>query len=312
MDFFKISNLKEINKDTKRRVAALGFFDGIHLAHKEIIVSTVNKARATNKISTLITFDKSPKEYFTKTKLNLITPEHIKLKILDELGIDEVYIIEFNDLFRKLTKEKFVDDVLVRLNVDDVYCGYDYSFGYQGQGSPEFIKEYTDYNINVNVIEKQLLNGEKISTTKIRELIKNGDLSSYYKFTGRPYKLSGEVVKGRQLGRTINFPTANINLVDNCVVPEKLGVYITKVKVLGKYYKGITNIGRNPTVSNLDKIFVETHILDFDKEIYGEFIELEFYKFIRSEKKFNNLDDLKLQLELDREIAYKENLENII
>lgn len=311
MDFFKISNLEDINKDKKRRVVALGFFDGIHLAHKEIIMNTIKNARENNKVATLITFDKSPKEYFTKTKLNLITPEHIKLQILSELGLDELYIIEFNDFFRNLTKEQFVDEVLLKLNIDEVYCGYDYSFGYKGKGSPEFIREYSNNKINVHILDKKLLNGEKISTTKIRELVISGNLQSYYNFVGRPYKLSGEVIKGRQLGRTINFPTANISLADNCVVPEKLGVYITRVRVLGKYYKGITNIGKNPTVSNENKIFIETHILDFDKDIYGEIIELEFYKFIRSEQKFNNLEELKLQLEKDRIVANKENLKNI-
>lgn len=304
MKFYEISNLNEIKKDNNSRIVALGFFDGLHIAHAEIIKNTINKAKKENKISTLITFDKSPKEYFTKKKIKQVTPTKTKKTLLEKMGLEELYILEFNDELRFLDKDDFIKKVLIKLNITEAYCGDDYLFGYKGEGTPKYIEQYTD-KIKVNILPIKNIFENKISTTKLKEFIKQGNFKEYTLFTKRAYEISGKIISGKQLGRTINFPTANLFVEKEFLIPEKLGVYITKVLVRDKLYTGITNIGKNPTVSNDDNITIETHILNFDKEIYGENITLYFYEFLRFEKKFKNMEELKVQLTLDKEIAEK-------
>ena len=303
MKLLEISQLDNIQNDNEQRVVALGFFDGVHIAHQEIIKKTVEHAKKHSLLSTLITFDKSPKEYFAKEKIKLITPKEDKINIIKKLGIDELIILEFNDKLRNITKEEFIDKVLLKINTTEVYCGYDYAFGYKGEGNSTFISEHTQNQINVNVIPQVKKDNIKISSTNLREKILEGNFEEYFEFTHRFYELRGTVVKGRQLGRTINFPTANLQVEHDYLLPEKLGVYITLVKVRDVYYKGITNIGNNPTVSTENKLFIETHILDFDMDIYDEQIELYFVTFIRPEMKFANIDELKEQLTKDKELA---------
>lgn len=297
MEIFNISDISEIEKENKKRVAALGFFDGIHKAHQKIIGDTVKEA-GEEFISVVITLDKSPKEYFGKTSEESLTPTNKKNELLRELGVDEVYYLEFNEKLQNLSAEEFINNILKKLNVEKVFCGFDYRFGFKGLGTPDLIK---DSGIEVMVQEKQKIDEEKISTTVLKEFVRNGEFLKYKEYTGRFYSISGLVVKGRQLGRTINFPTANLELDGKYLLPETNGVYVTKIKVNNKIYKSVTNIGYNPTVSDeKNKKFIETHILDFDEDIYGEKIEIYFYEFLRKEQKFESFDHLKEQLKLDK------------
>ena len=297
MEIFNISDISEIKEENKKRVAALGFFDGIHKAHQKIIGDAVKEA-GEEFISVVITLDKSPKEYFGKTSEESLTPINKKNKLLTSLGVDEVYYLEFNEKLQNLSAEEFINNILKKLNVDKVFCGFDYRFGFKGLGTPDLIK---DSGIEVMIQEKQKIDEEKISTTVLKEFVRNGEFLKYKEYTGRFYSISGLVVKGRQLGRTINFPTANLELDDKYLLPEMNGVYITKIKVNNKIYKSVTNIGYNPTVSDeKNKKFIETHILDFDEDIYGEKIEIYFYEFLRKEQKFESFDHLKEQLKLDK------------
>ena len=298
MEIFNISDISEIKKENKKRVVALGFFDGIHKAHQKIIGSAVVEATEKGFKSAVITLDKSPKEYFGKTSEESLTPTNKKNELLTNLGVDEVYYLEFNEKLQNLSAEEFINNILKKLNVDKVFCGFDYRFGYKGLGTPDLIK---DNGIEVMVQEKQKIDEEKISTTVLKEFVKKGEFSKYKEYTGRYYSISGLVVKGRQLGRTINFPTANLELDGKYLLPETNGVYITKIKVNNNIYKSVTNIGYNPTVSDeKNKKFIETHILDFDEDIYGEKIEIYFYEFLRKEQKFESFDHLKEQLKLDK------------
>ena len=297
MEIFNISDISEIEKENKKRVAALGFFDGIHKAHQKIIGDTVKEA-GEEFISVVITLDKSPKEYFGKTSEESLTPTNKKNELLRELGVDEVYYLEVNEKLQNLSAEEFINNILKKLNVEKVFCGFDYRFGFKGLGTPDLIK---DSGIEVMVQEKQKIDEEKISTTVLKEFVRNGEFLKYKEYTGRFYSISGLVVKGRQLGRTINFPTANLELDGKYLLPETNGVYVTKIKVNNKIYKSVTNIGYNPTVSDeKNKKFIETHILDFDEDIYGEKIEIYFYEFLRKEQKFESFDHLKEQLKLDK------------
>lgn len=297
MEIFNISKFDEIKSDENKRVAALGFFDGIHKAHQNIIGEAIEEAGEKFK-SIVITLDKSPKEYFGKTSEESLTPINKKNELLKELGVEEVYYLEFNEHLQNLSAEEFIELILKKLNVEKVFCGFDYRFGNRGLGTPDLIK---DSSIEVMIQEKQKIDEEKISTTVLKEFVRNGEFLKYKEYTGRFYSISGLVVKGRQLGRTINFPTANLELDDKYLLPEMNGVYITKIKVNNKIYKSVTNIGYNPTVSDeKNKKFIETHILDFDEDIYGEKIEIYFYEFLRKEQKFESFDHLKEQLKLDK------------
>ena len=297
MEIFNISKFDEIKSDKSKRVAALGFFDGIHKAHQKIIGSAVEAAEK-GFISAVITLDKSPKEYFGKTSEESLTPTNKKNELLKNLGVDEVYYLEFNEKLQNLSAEEFINNILKKLNVDKVFCGFDYRFGFKGLGTPDLIR---DSGIEVIVLEKEKIDEEKISTTVLKEFVRKGEFSKYNEYTGRFYSISGLVVKGRQLGRTINFPTANLELDGKYLLPETNGVYITKIKVNNKIYKSVTNIGYNPTVSDeKNKKFIETHILDFNEDIYGEKIEIYFYEFLRKEQKFESFDHLKEQLKLDK------------
>ena len=298
MEIFNISDISEIKKENKKRVAALGFFDGIHKAHQKIIGSAVVEATEKGFKSAVITLDKSPKEYFGKTSEESLTPTNKKNELLTSLGVDEVYYLEFNEKLQNLSAEEFINNILKKLNVDKVFCGFDYRFGFKGLGTPDLIR---DSGIEVIVLEKEKIDEEKISTTVLKEFVRKGEFSKYNEYTGRFYSISGLVVKGRQLGRTINFPTANLELDGKYLLPETNGVYITKIKVNNKIYKSVTNIGYNPTVSDeKNKKFIETHILDFNEDIYGEKIEIYFYEFLRKEQKFESFDHLKEQLKLDK------------
>ena len=297
MEIFNISDISEIKEENKKRVAALGYFDGIHKAHQKIIGCSVDAAEKGYKPA-VITLDKSPKEYFGKTSEESLTPINKKNELLMNLGVDEVYYLEFNEKLQNLSAEEFINNILKKLNVEMVFCGFDYRFGFKGLGTPDLIKES---GIEVMVQEKQKIDEEKISTTVLKEFVRKGEFSKYKEYTGRFYSISGLVVKGRQLGRTINFPTANLELDGKYLLPETNGVYVTKIKVNNKIYKSVTNIGYNPTVSDeKNRKFIETHILDFDEDIYGEKIEIYFYEFLRKEQKFESFDHLKEQLKLDK------------
>ena len=297
MEIFNISDISDIKEENKNRVAALGFFDGIHKAHQSIIGRAVEAAEK-GYISAVITLDKSPKEYFGKTSEESLTPTNKKNELLENLGVNEVYYLEFNEKLQNLSAEEFINNILKKLNVDKVFCGFDYRFGFKGLGTPDLIK---DSGIEVTVQEKEKIDGEKISTTVLKEFVRKGEFPKYKKYTGRFYSISGLVVKGRQLGRTINFPTANLELDGKYLLPDTNGVYTTKIKVNNKIYKSVTNIGYNPTVSDeKNKKFIETHILEFDEDIYGERIEIYFYEFLRKEQKFESFDRLKEQLKLDK------------
>ena len=186
-----------------------------------------------------------------------------------------------------LSAADFIDNILKKLNIEKVFCGFDYRFGNKGLGTPELISEN---GIDVNVQEEQMIEGEKISTTALKKFVRDGEFQKYREYSGRYYSISGLVVKGRQLG-----------LSEKYLLPETNGVYITKIKVHGEIYKSITNIGYNPTVSSgKNKKFIETYILDFDEDIYDEKIEIFFYEFLRKEQKFESFNHLKEQLKLDK------------
>lgn len=305
MKIYNISDFNEIEKDNKNRYAALGFFDGVHKAHTHIINEMIEQVDE-DTVPVVITLDRSPKEYFAKTSDEQLTPLKKKSRIFEELGVEEVYYLEFNEKLQNLEASDYVNLILNKLNVKKVFCGYDYRFGHRGFGTAEYLEES---GLLVSIHEKEELDSIRISTTSLKKFVKEHDFKSYIDFAGRPYSILGTVVQGRQLGRTINFPTANLDMKDRYLLPEVNGVYITKTRVKGKLYKSITNIGFNPTVSKeKNKKFIETHILDFDEDIYGEEIEVFFYEFLRPEQKFESFNHLKEQLKKDKAVCEEKNI----
>ena len=207
----------------------------------------------------------------------------------------------------KFSPEQFIKYLCEKFNVKGIVVGFNYRFGYKNSGDVNLLKKLAKaYNYQLYVMEPCVYNEEVISSTKIRQALIRGVLNEANEMLTRPFFIRGEVVHGKQLGRTIGFPTANLNFSKDIILP-KIGVYYTNVLWNNKMYKGITSIGNNPTV-NGEKITLETFILDFDKDIYDEEIYVYFIKFLREEKKFASIENLKNQLKLDAKIASKENM----
>jgi len=279
----------------------LGNFDGLHIGHMALINTLIRESQLNGLSSIVYTFTKHPENILRK---KLITPllltEQKKIALLSEISLDYLYFDEFNEEFSRLTPEEFVRDVLInKLHIRLAVVGYDYRFGYKGEGEITLLKELgKKYGFRVIVISAIKCGNQVISSTKIRECIINGELDTSYKLLGRNYSITAEVVSGRRIGNTIGFPTANIHPERFLVLPAN-GVYITKTLLDGKLYNSMTNVGYNPTFEDVKEKTVETHIIDFNQDIYGKKIEVFFLKKIRDEKKFKSVERLIEQIAKD-------------
>jgi riboflavin kinase/FMN adenylyltransferase len=236
----------------------------------------------------------------------LLMDNNRKVKILRIHKVDIVCFQEFNIEFMKMTPKEFVEFLVLKYKVKGFVVGFNYKFGYKNLGNVELLKKLQNkYGYELYVMEPCTYNGEVISSTRIRKSLEDGEVLDASRMLSLPYTLSGEVIHGKKLGRTIGFPTANLKYNQNFILP-KIGVYYTNIKVNNNIYKGITSVGNNPTVEG-KTLTIETYILDFNKDIYGETIDISFIKKIRDEKKFNSLEDLKDQLEKDESFAKNEN-----
>jgi len=286
---------------------ALGSFDGLHIGHLSLIYKVVEVAKNNNGKSMVFTFKNHPKTLINKEDApKLLMDNKKKAEILEINNVDIVCFKEFDLEFMKIKPEEFIESLIVEYNIKGFVVGFNYKFGYKNLGNVELLKELQKkYQYELYVMEPCTYKNEVVSSTRIRKLLEDGDVFEAGRMLSIPYALSGEVVHGRKIGRTIGFPTANLKYDENFILP-KIGVYYTNIRVNNNIYKGITSVGKNPTV-NGEKLTVETHILDFSKEIYGEHIEVSFIKKIRDEIKFNSLDELKDQLEKDKSFARDEN-----
>ncbi len=285
----------------KKRVVAIGFFDGLHKGHKALTDMANSIAKEKNLIPTIFTFDKHPIEAITGEKIPyLINCEYRREELLQISHCEDVIFWEFNKDNASIEWDEFVVDVLInRYNVAHIVTGIDFRFGKEGRGNSKKLEEFCrELNIGFTAVPKILIDGERVSSSKIREFLSVGNIEKANEFLGHPYAISGEVIHGRAQGRLIGFKTANIKMPINMrSVPN--GVYATKVMILGKIYDSVTNIGVIPTFLDQSEVIVETHIFDFDEEIYGEDIEVFLYKFMRPEMKFNGVLELKNQLKND-------------
>ncbi|ANU27990.1 riboflavin biosynthesis protein RibF [Planococcus versutus] len=294
--------------DTGPISLALGFFDGVHKGHQRVIGEAIYQAQQKDLKSAVMTFDPHPSLVLggRKEEVFYITPMQQKMDILESMNVDYCFIVRFTSEFAKLTPEEFIEFFVKNLQAKHVTAGFDFSFGSKGKGDMRLMKQMSEDHYDVTVAEKLEENDEKISSTRIRELLKQGETAKVYHLLGRPFRISGTVVNGDKRGRTIGFPTANIEPELGAIMPSR-GVYAVKIQVQDNNYNGICNIGYKPTFNNpeVKKQVIEVHILDFAKTIYGEMVEVEWYERIRDEQKFSGIEELKAQIQRDKETAQK-------
>ena len=284
--------------ENRKRVIALGFFDGVHTAHAALLRRAAERAEQLNAVPAAITFDRFPKTMQRGGPVPLInTPADRTFLMEKYCGIREVVVLEFDRALMELPWDAFVTDLLVeQFGCIHVVAGHDYRFGYKGEGNPEKLKALcTELGIGCDIIDKVELDGITVSSTHIRSLIEAGEMEEAHRFLGHPHVLSGPVVGGQQLGRTIGVPTANLIVPEGVVVPA-YGVYATRVIMGQGIYLAVTNVGVRPTVDDGRGVTVEPWILDFEGDLYGQNIHLEFYKQLRGERKFASLAELKEEI----------------
>ncbi len=290
-------------QNVSRPILTTGTFDGVHFGHKIIIDRLKEIAKNQNGETVLLTFSPHPRMVLFPDdhNLQLINTMDEKIKLLEKAGIDHLIIYPFTKAFSRTTSMQFVRDIIVNeLKTHKLVIGYNHHFGRNREGSFEHLKEYAPlYGFEVEEISAQLIDHVTISSTKIRKALLSGDVSKAADYLGYNYALQGLVTKGQQIGRTLGFPTANLKVLDESKLVPRDGVYAVYVEVTGQSFKGMMNIGNNPSLI-FKKHSIEVHIFDFDSDIYNEQIEVRFVKYIREETSFDNLNNLKIQLEQDK------------
>ena len=285
---------------------ALGFFDGVHRGHQEVINSVIATAKEKGYKSAVMTFDPHPSIVLggRNEKVFYITTLQQKLDTLATLDVDTVFVVNFTSDFAKLSPETFVKHFILDLNVKHVTAGFDFSFGAFGKGNMELMRQLGAESFGVTVVDKYTDAEEKISSTRIRKALQDGDMEEARLLLGRAFEVPGIVVHGDKRGRKLGFPTANVQHMEGCFIPAT-GVYAVKILVQNEWFNGVCNVGYKPTFNNPDnkQLSIEVHIFNFEKNIYGEEVVVGWYHRIRSEKKFNGIDELVTQIEKDKQAA---------
>lgn len=280
-------------------VVALGNFDGLHIAHMKIIHRAIEYARQSGAKSGILLFEDHSEAVVGKREISLITPNEAKLELLAREHPDFVYLKKFTPDFMRLSPREFVCRLSERLHIKAVCVGYDYRFGYRAEGDVHTLKRLgTELGFKVFVTEAVYLEGHIVSSTYIRELIRRGEMRRAELFLGRRFCVEGKVVHGLQNGRKLGFPTANVNYDPLMAIPKE-GVYAGVSYVQGGRYKSIVNVGKNPTFG-AQKTTIESHILDFDRDIYGEYIRISFCERLRGDQRFDSMQALSEQIQKDK------------
>lgn len=277
-----------------KRVIALGFFDGVHIGHSALLRRASEKAAELGAVPTAFTFDRQPAAAITGTKVPLLTASEDRIWLMQQCcGIRDVVVANFESMMR-MDWQDFITEYLVReLGVVHVVAGHDFHFGYMGKGNPARLQEKcAELGVGCDIIGKIEEDGITISSTYIRTLVAQGEMERAMRFLGHPHILSDRVVHGQKLGSQLGFPTVNLRVPERVIVPA-YGVYATKVHFQNQCRMAVTNVGVRPTVENNDgRVTVEGFILDFDGNLYGETVRMEFYKRLRGEQKFPSLQEL--------------------
>ena len=286
----------------QERVIALGFFDGVHRGHGALLRRAAEEARRRGCTPAVFTFDRPPKEVITGIPCPLINSPEDRSDLVKRLyGIDEMLMVPFDDEMRTTPWDRFVTDILVgRYGAVHLVAGHDHHFGYKNQGSPELLREKcAELGLGCDIIPAVTLDGVTVSSTHIRKLLEEGGVETARAFLGHPHVLTQTVGHGRRLGRTIGVPTANLVAPPHVLLPRR-GVYAAKVTLPdGRAFGGVTNVGIRPTVNHGQDVTVEPWILDFDGDLYGQKLRVEFFRRLREERKFDSLEALRAQIQCD-------------
>ena len=278
-----------------KKIFALGFFDGVHLGHQALLKSCLRLAESAGAEPCAITFECHPQSLFTEEPPRLINTPEDRIRMLRRYGMAQVKVLPVTKEVMSTPWEKFLDD-LVAEGAAGFVCGSDYRFGSRGEGTAEKLKDYClAHGLSCSVVGDRTLDGIRVSSTHIRTLLEAGDVEQANRFLGHPHMLSGTVVSGRKLGRTIGVPTANLRLSGESV-ELPYGVYACRAWVDGRQCLAVTNIGCRPTVGGRH-VTVEPWLLDFDGNLYEKTLVLEFHRFLRPERKFESLEELKTEIQ---------------
>lgn len=299
------SSYKEF-QSTNNSVLTLGTFDGVHIGHQSILKKVIDSTDKNKYESVVLTFFPHPRMVLEKDhNIKLLDTITEKAKKLEVLGIQHLIIQEFTKEFSNLSAEEFVRDVLVEhLHVKKIIIGYDHRFGKNRSADIHDLINYSNrYKFDVEQITAQEINEVSISSTKIRKALLEGDILTANKYLDSAFCLTGTVVKGKQLGRTIGFPTANLVLAEDYKLIPKRGSYIVSTIINGKEVRGMMNIGINPTINSNNNQTLEVHLIDYQGDLYDQTITIKFLDYLRDEKKFDSIDALKQQLQMDYQTA---------
>lgn len=290
---------------TTGRAIALGFFDGVHVGHAALLEKTKERAAEVGASPAVLSFDVHPDRLVFNSDIQLIGDARSREEIIHRCcGIDEVIFIHFNTHVMNMPWTEFADSILNELNVRWIVCGHDFTFGAGGEGTAEKLKAYCEEKgVGCDIIPAVRLDGQIVSSTVIRRMISDGDMESAAKYLGHPHCLSDFVHSGYHIGQKLDAPTINMFFPPDVIIP-KHGVYATKVVLPnGKEYPSVTNIGVRPTFSDDEKVSVESHLLDYDGDLYGKPVRVDFYRFIREEVKFSDFEALSSQIRADADAA---------
>ena len=284
----------------KKRVIALGFFDGVHLGHQALLKTAVERGIQHDLTPAVFTFDRSPKEFVTGVKVPLLTTaEERKAAVKRTFPIDEVIVEPFDERMMTMPWEDFVLMLAQKYRAGWLVAGHDFRFGHQNAGTPALLCEKAaQLGMGCDIIPAVTLDGVTVSSTHIRGLLKEGDVETAQRFLGCPYAITGDVRHGKGLGRTIGAPTLNVIPADGLLIPA-YGVYATRVYVASRQYDAVTNVGVRPTVDENGGVTVESHLLDVNEQLYGKECRVEFLKLLRREMKFADLNELQAQIAKD-------------
>ncbi len=297
-----LTRLDELNIDSKTAIA-MGKFDGIHLGHKKLLKMILDQ-KIDGLKAVVFTFEPSPEEFFVGHSVRQLFTRNEKRRAFENLGIDILVEFPLTEATAATPPEDFVRDILVGdLGARYIAAGTDVSFGDKGRGDQYLLRNMSkELGFDLCLIDKVMLDGEEVSSTRVRNQVADGNMKMVSRLLGNEYSISGIVEHGRHLGHTIGVPTVNIMPADNKLLPP-YGVYSSTVIIGDREFCGMTNVGRKPTISEKEKVGVETYIYDFDEDIYDKLIEVRLKKFIRPEMKFDSIEDLKIQIQNDLESA---------
>jgi riboflavin kinase / FMN adenylyltransferase len=315
----KLIDLEKVkNGFLKNSVVVIGFFDGVHIGHKKIISLCVEKAKKINGTSIVFTFNKPPLNILKKgMHKKLITSYEDKIKLIKKLGVDLIVTAKFDSAFSKIEPEQFCREILVgKFNIKDLFIGEDFKFGKNAGGDTNFLRNFfKSYGVDVNIIPILKIDGIPVTSTTIRKFYSEGRIEKIISFLGRPPSITGIVLKGEGRGRMLGFPTANIDVFEEFVTPND-GVYLGYIDILDKKFAStrfpsIMNIGSNPTFKGKRK-WIESHIINFNEDIYGCSIRVSFLKKLRDEISFQNKEELINQIKKDMDFIKNHDFNKIV